>query len=73
MPPIMLAELTRLRLGGAPSETHWTLAFEAAPYSLALHGPFGHAVAAFLRDWPLHPLTETRSMSYPGWLMRTRS
>jgi hypothetical protein len=63
-------EITRIGLGGATTDSHWSIAFEAAPYTPGLHEPFRRIVASVLADWPIGILSADRSMAYPAWLAR---
>jgi hypothetical protein len=66
-------ELTRIRLAGADTDTHWSLAFEAHPDDPSCRAPFAKAVATLLAGYPARPLAAERSMSYPRWLQRLAS
>ena len=66
--PAVDFELTRIRFAGSPTETHWSLAFEAFPYDSGLHGVFNRIVGDLLAEWPLEALSAESSMSYPAWL-----
>ncbi|MBK8908593.1 MAG: hypothetical protein IPM60_12020 [Rhodospirillales bacterium] len=65
---LMDFELTRIRLGDAAADTHWSLAFEASPYGPGLAEVFRRIAAELLRDWPGPPLGAEASMSYASWL-----
>ncbi len=66
----MHMELTRLRVAGAPEETHWSLGFEAFPDSSSCCASFAEAVSRLLTGCPAKPLGAANSMSYPRWLQR---
>jgi hypothetical protein len=63
-------ELTRIRLAGSDTDTHWSLAFEAHPDDPSCRAPFAKAVATLLAGCPARPLDAQKSMSYPRWLQR---
>ncbi len=63
-------ELTRLRVGDAEEDTHWTLGFEAFSDEALCRGLFVQAVARLLEGCPARPLSAEASMSYPQWLQR---
>ena len=54
--PAVDFELTRIRFAGSPTETHWSIAFEAFPYGLDLRRPFSRIVGGLLSGWPLGSL-----------------
>jgi hypothetical protein len=66
--PAVDFELTRIRFAGSPTETHWSIAFEAFPCGPDLHGVFKRTVDDLLGEWPLEVLSAESSMSYPAWL-----
>ncbi len=70
-PPGVGIELVRARLGGWAAETHWSVGFEATPYSPALRRPFAELVTRVTADWPAAPLGLEASLSYPAWLVAT--
>lgn len=67
-PPVVGVELVRIRLAGEVAETHWSIGFEAMPYSPPLHRPFADLVTRVTACWPAAPLGMEASLSYPGWL-----
>jgi hypothetical protein len=62
-------EITRIRLGAAGDDSHWSLGIEAAPDDAAMLADLLRAMPEVLRDFPM-ALPRSRSMSYPEWLAR---
>jgi hypothetical protein len=60
-------EITRIRLGAAGDDSHWSLGIEAAPDDAAMLADLLRAMPEVLRDFPM-ALPRSRSMSYPEWL-----
>jgi hypothetical protein len=62
-------EITRLRLGAAADDSHWSLGIEAAPDDAAMLADLLCVMPGVLRDFPM-PLPRSRSMPYSEWLVR---
>jgi hypothetical protein len=62
-------DLTRVRVGGSPRESHWSLAFEGFPGDARMFEDLAQVIAGFLEGCPARPLAAARSMSYPRWLL----
>lgn len=63
-------ELTRLRVADAPTDTHWSIGFEAFPEEPCGSPVFAKAVSRLLDGCPAKPLGAEDSMPYPRWLKR---
>jgi hypothetical protein len=62
-------EITRIRLGAAGDDSHWSLGIEAAPDDAAMLADLLQAMPGVLRDFPM-ALPRQHSLSYPEWLAR---
>jgi hypothetical protein len=64
-------EITRIRLGAAGDDSHWSLGIEAAPDDAAMLADLLRAMPGVLRDFPM-ALPRQHSLSYPEWLARPK-
>ena len=62
-------ELTRIRLGAAGDDSHWSLGIEAAPDDAGMLADLLRAMPGVLRDFPM-ALPRQHSLSYAEWLAR---
>lgn len=61
-------ELAEIRVGGSPTVSYWSLAFEAFPGNPSIDEAFTGIVAGFAEGCPALPLAASWSMAYPRWL-----